>query len=147
MSLIVVVDIVSSSSTLVRVQLPNWLSTGWMEVEIQIHTDGEVWYSFISLVFPLLGEAHALSATVKSDDRWTVWRACQKGLGLAGRVSLQSRGWQVAEKEAGVRTVACRGSGALSSVAPLMEDRWTANGHSPLLNLWRVVPCPLLDTY
>lgn len=121
-----VVYTVSSSITLACACLPNWLSTCWMEVEIPIHTDGKVWCSFISLAFPLLGGARMWSATVKSDDRWTVWEEHQKGLGLAVRASLDSKCWQVAEKEASGRTVAWRGSGALSSVTPLMEDRWMA---------------------
>lgn len=37
-------------------------------------------------------------------------------MGLAVRVSLESKCWQVAEEEASGRTVAHRGSGALTSV-------------------------------
>lgn len=126
-----------------RVHLPNWLSTCWMEVDTQIHTDGQVRCSFLSLVFLLLGEACVWGATVKSDDRWTVWQECQKGSGLAVRVGPRSKCWQVAEKEASGRTVACRGSGAC-----LQSHRWwRTDGQSPLLlSLWRVVLCPPPDT-
>lgn len=131
-----------SNSTLARVCMPNWLNTCWMEIEIQIHTDGKVWCSFISLVFPLLGEARVWSDTVKSDARWTVRQECQKGLGRAARISLEAKCWRAAEKEASGRTVGHRGSGTLSSVTPLMEDRWTA-GQPVTSPLKPLESCPL----